>query len=510
MNKFYICTAIAYVNGKPHLGHALEFAQADSIARYHRLIGDDTFYLTGTDEHGSKIYKKAEDSGVEIQDFVDENAKVFSDLKTTLNISYDDFIRTSSDKHKAACQKLWLQLEESGDIYKSKYKGLYCVGCEAYLSEKDLDENGNCPNHLKPPETLEEENYFFKLSKYSRQIRQLIETGDLDIKPESRKKEFLNMIGEDGLPDVSFSRPKAVLPWGVTVPTDENQVMYVWCDALTNYISGLGYGFEPESDEAENFEKYWPSNVQLIGKDILRFHAGIWVGMLLSAGLPTPKAIYVHGFVTSEGQKMSKSLGNVVDPLETAEKYGIDALRYYLLREIPTDDDGDFSANRFKEVYNSELANSLGNLVNRVILMTEKYLEGKAPKPTEDDEMQGLIEEILEKYNRGFNNFNIRLAAEAVLDLVSFANKYIDDKKPWVMAKEDEYALSDVLYNLLEILRFIGLMLLPLIPDAATKILDQLGLDAKNAKLEETWGKLKEDQIVKHSSALFPRLEDAA
>ncbi len=497
MNKFYLTTAIAYVNGAPHIGHALEFVQGDALVRYHRLKGDDVHSLTGTDEHGSKIFQKAEEMGVETQAFVDQNAAVFRSLGELLDLSYDDFIRTTEERHKRGVQEIWQKLVAAGDIYKDSYAGKYCVGCEAFISDKDLDENGNCPTHLKPPEVLEEENYFFRLSKYSDQIRDLIEKDQLLIRPESKKKEFLNMIGE-GLHDVSFSRPKNVLPWGIDVPGDEGQVMYVWCDALSNYYTALN------SEQ----KKYWPADVHLIGKDILRFHAGIWIGMLLSAEMELPKAIYVHGFVTSDGQKMSKSIGNVVDPFEYVREYGTEALRYYLLREIPSGDDGDFTKQRFFDVHNSELANGLGNLVNRVTMMTEKYFGGVVPIDGEGNEVRGTVVEVISRYEQAFEDFDLKGACDCLLELVNFSNKYIDDKKPWVMAKSEEYGLEEVLYDLLELLRVVAVLLLPILPTTALKIAVQLGLKREDLSLKEQWGVMKKGMKVSSGEVLFPRLED--
>lgn len=502
MSKYYITTAIAYVNAPPHIGHALEFIQTDALARYHRLRGDDTFYLTGTDEHGVKIYETAKEQGIATKELVDKNAKIYQGLKDILWLSNDDFVRTSSDHHKAGAKKIWNKLLERGDIYKDIYKGNYCVGCEAFILEKDLDENGNCPNHKKPPRILEEENYFFKLSKYSDKIKKAIESDKLLVFPESRKNEMLNIIGE-GLADVSFSRPKEVLPWGVTVPNDDSQVMYVWCDALSNYITQMDY-----EDEGERFKKYWPADVHVIGKDILRFHAGIWIGMLMSAGLEIPKVIFVHGFVTSEGQKMSKTLGNVVDPLEYVNKYGVDALRYYLLREIPSADDGDFSHKRFVDIYNSELANSLGNLVNRVTMMIERYLNGKVPAATKGDQVAPEIDAFFDKYSQGFERFDMKAACETIVELTDFANKYIDDRKPWVLAKDSPDELPDVMYDLLELLRIIAILLLPILPKAAGKIAEQLGMRAEELKFEKKWGVLKGGGKIKSADNLFPRIEE--
>ncbi|MBU4480323.1 class I tRNA ligase family protein [Patescibacteria group bacterium] len=366
--KFYITTAIDYVNGKPHLGHALEKIQADVLARYKRLIlgDDDIYFLTGADEHGSKIFRTAEKQGKEVQSFVDENTEVFRNLWKTLNISNNDFIRTSDKKrHRVGAQALWNKIFEAGDLEKAKYSGLYCVGCEAFVTEKDLID-GKCPNHDTAPEKIEEENYFFKISKYIEDVKSKIESDELQIIPAGRKNEILAMI-ERGVEDISFSRPKEKLSWGVDIPNDDSQVMYVWCDALANYISALGFG----SDGDDNFKKYWPADVHMIGKDILRFHAIVWPAMLLSAGLPLPKKIFVHGFLTSDGKKMSKSLGNVIDPVDLINEYGTEALRYFLLREVTPFEDGDITLEKFKEAYNANLANGLGNLVSRILTMTQ-------------------------------------------------------------------------------------------------------------------------------------------
>ena len=499
MSKFYLTTAIAYVNAPPHVGHALEFVQADVLARYHRLKKDDTYFLTGTDEHGVKVFETAKEQGIETQELVDKNANVYESLKELMNLSNDDFIRTTDDRHKKGAQKLWMKMFEAGDIYKDTYKGNYCVGCESYIPEKDLDDNGCCIHHKKKPEVLSEENYFFKLSKYSDAIRSAIESDELLIHPVSRKNEMLNLIG-DGLRDVSFSRPKDVLPWGITVPNDDSQVMYVWGDALSNYITAMGY-----EEDSEEFKKYWPCDVHIIGKDILRFHAGIWIGMLMSAGISIPKAIYVHGFVMSNGQKMSKTLGNVVDPLEYIEKYGIDAIRWYLMREIPTTDDGDFSHNRFLDIHNSELANGLGNLVNRVVMMTDRYLDGKIPEKNKD--VYDDVKEYIDKFDKAFDKYDLKEACETICRLVDFGNKYIDDKKPWALAKEEKMdEVAEVLYVLLDVLRYISMLIAPIIPDTARKIIDQIGIDV-NEDFSD-WGELKIGGLVKVSDPLFPRIDE--
>jgi methionyl-tRNA synthetase len=508
MKTFYITTAIPYVNAAPHIGFAMEAVQADALARYHRMKGDKTYYLTGVDEHGVKLYETAKEAGEETQKFADKYAEKFEALKGVLNLSNDGFIRTTSDYHKKGAQKLWKYMVEKGDIYKGEYEGLYCAGCEAFVAEKDLVE-GKCPNHDKPPKVLKEENYFFKLSKYSDAIKDAIKKDELKILPESRKNEMLNIIGKDGLHDVSFSRPKDILPWGIDVPGDPSQVMYVWGDALANYITGIGYGdAEGVLEGGELFEEFWPCDAHVIGKDILRFHAGIWIGMLMSVGVPIPKAVYVHGFVTSEGKKMSKSLGNVVDPLEYVDKYGVDALRYYLLREVPTGDDGDFSQNRFVDLYNSELANSYGNLVNRVVMMVDRYLDGEIKGKEKNEDMSDKIREFWEKYEEGMEGFNIKVACEAAVKLLAYGNKYVEDQKPWELAKVDMDALEAVLYNLLEIVRNASLMLWPAIPEKAEEALGKLGLKVEGAGYGEVFGFLKDGGKVQKGDPLFPKLEE--
>ncbi len=501
-DKFYITTAIAYVNSKPHVGFAMEIVQADFLARYHRLNGEDTFLLTGTDEHGSKMKQTAKALNRDIMDVVDENAETFVQLAKILNLSNDDFIRTTQERHKEGAVKFWKKLVEADDIYKKTYSGLYCVGCEAFVLEKDLVD-GKCPEHQVAPELIEEENYFFKLSKYSDQVKNLIETDQLRVVPTSRKNEILSLC-EEGLQDVSFSRPKANLEWGIEVPDDPNHVMYVWCDALTNYISALGYA----TDDAK-FKKYWPADVHLIGKGILRFHAGIWIGMLLSAQEALPKAIYVHGYVTSEGKKMSKSLGNVVDPVEYVETYGAEALRYYLLREIPSADDGDFSKARFDVVYKSELANNLGNLVSRVVAMAGKYVEDKVPEVVDcPQDLAKLLEEAIGEYHKKVANFDLKSALEEVIKLTDFANKYVEDKQPWILAKTDMESVKQVMYVLLELIRHIAILLATVIPQTSEKILAKLGLNAEHLKFANlTWGALKQGSPLDKGENLFPRLD---
>ncbi len=470
MEKKYITTSIAYINAAPHVGFAWELLQADALARWYRLNGHPTWFLTGTDEHGSKIAQVARDEGVEPRVIADRNSALFAKLKSVLNLSNDDFIRTSDQRrHWPGAQALWQKLTAAGDIYKDKYVGLYCVGCEAYVTEKDLVE-GKCPLHKSKPEKIEEENYFFRLSKYADRIAEKIKTKELEIIPEGRSKEVLNVI-ESGLTDISFSRPKTKLPWGVPVPGDPEQTMYVWCDALSNYISAIGYG----RDEAE-FAKWWPADLHCIGKDILRFHAAIWPGMLLSAGLPLPKKILVHGFITSGGQKMSKSLGNVIDPVEVVDTYGADALRYYLLRELPTTGDGDFSWKRFIDLYNNELADNLGNLLNRAIVMAKKFSDGHVPSPRD----QYGPSKFWQPFKKHMASLELDRAIQDIMAEVKAANIYIDTRKPWEQFPTNPDMAREIVYYILESLRQISLALHPFMPETSRKIREQLGLSPIN------------------------------
>lgn len=504
MSKFYITTSIAYTNARPHAGFAMELVQADCIARYHRLLGEEVYFLTGTDEHGMKMAQAAREAGKTPQELADENSGAFQKLTKFLNITNDQFIRTTDPKHERGAQKLWKKLKKADSLYKKNYDGLYCVGCEAYITEKDLI-GGNCPIHKKPPIAFSEENYFFRYSKYLGEVKRLIEDGQLKILPSSRKSEILNMI-EDGIKeerDASFSRPSKALQWGVPVPDDPDQTMYVWCDALSNYMTALDF-----ENDGELFKKFWPADVHLIGKDILRFHGGLWIAMLIAAKIPPPKSIYVHGYITSEGQKMSKSLGNVVDPFEIGEKYGIDPLRYYLLREIPTADDGDFSMSRFESLYDSELANNLGNLVSRVLTMILKYSDGKVPAQAKEELVVNEVLKTWKEYQAHFDNFNLKAAAENIFALLTFANQYIDDKKPWELAKKEPAEVLKTLYHLLELIRHASLMLMPFIPGTAAKIQDALRFEGGKLYPDNiVWGVLKEGTSVKKIASLFPRLE---
>ncbi len=465
MSKFYLTNAIAYVNAGPHMGHALEMLIGDALTRYHRMIGDDTRFLVGTDEHGSKIAQTAATQGVTPQELADKNAALFVDFHKKFNAANDDFIRTTSERHKKGAQKLWKMMEAADVFYEKEYEGLYCTGCEVFLPEKDLVD-GKCAIHQRAPELLKEKNIFFKLSNYTDVLREKIESGEFEIRPESRRNEFLSFLKE-GLKDVSFSRPKSSLEWGIEVPGHEDQVMYVWCDALSNYLTALGF-----AEDDALVSHYWPADVHLVGKDIIRFHCGIWPAMLMAAGLPIPKAVYVHGFVTSEGQKMSKSLGNVVDPMLLLEQFPMESIRYYLLREIPTDEDGDFSIARFKAVYHDDLQNTIGNLIRRVVAMGLKYLDGDVPVFEGKHE---AIESCRAAYHHGFNNFDVREACDAILELARFGNLRIEQEKPWQLAKSNPERIPEVLSELVAICRHVGLFLHPIIPEASQKILDQVG-----------------------------------
>ena len=468
MKKFYITTSIAYTNAPPHIGFALECIQADVLARYHK----DSYFLTGTDEHGLKIRKAAEESGKTPKEFTDEISAKFKDLTKKLNLSNNYFIRTTDEKiHLPAVNKLWLKLEENGDIYKKKYKGYYCSGCEAFVTEKDLID-GKCPNHNKEPELVEEENYFFKLSKYLDKVKKVIEKDELRIIPESRKNEVLGFI-KTGIEDTSFSRSKDKY-WGFSVPNDKEHTIYCWADALPNYISAIGY-----AEETKEFKKYWPADIHCIGKDILKFHALIWPAMLLSLGLDLPKAIFVHGFITVDGKKMSKSIGNVIDPFELVEKYGADAVRYYLLREIPSTEDGDFTYEKFEARYNSDLASGIGNLLARVRTMAEKGFK-------DNNSLKKEINKVKKDYIKAINKFKFNEALQVIWSLISICDKYIEKEKPW------EKDSPEVLGSLLVCLDNIAELLEPFLPETAEKIKKEI---ERNTKF-----------INKRGEVLFPRI----
>lgn len=454
--KFYITTSIPYTNAPPHIGFAFEAVQADVVARWHRSLGQEVFFLTGTDEHGLKTLRAAEAAGKEVLEFADEVSGRFKELAKVLNISNDDFIRTTDEKrHLPAVYKLWQKFEEKGDIYKKKYKGFYCPGCEAFKTEKELIDN-KCLIHQKEIEIVEEENYFFKLSKYLPKIKEIIQSDTIKIVPEGKKNEVLGMI-ENGLEDVSFSRSKEKY-WGWPVPGDDSQVFYVWQDALPNYISAPGY-----ADDEKKFKKFWPADVHCIGKDIIKFHALYWPAMLLSADLELPKSIFVHGFINVAGQKMSKSLGNVVDPFELVKKYGTDAVRYYLLREITPTEDGDFTYEKFEQRYNSDLASGLGNLLARTVTLAGKP-NFKESKPGAI--IQKEVEETQKECEKYLEEFKFNDALKSIWELITVCDRYINEHKPWEGKEGASQVICDVLFSLDNMADF----LVPLLPATSEKI----------------------------------------
>lgn len=487
MKTFFISTSIPYVNADPHIGHALEFVQADVLARFHREKKDDVFFLTGTDDNALKNVQAAERVGIPVKKWVAEHAEVFKKLLKALNISNDDFIRTSVDeRHIKGAEKLWLACKKQGDISKETYSGLYCVGCEEFKTGKDLV-NGECPEHPdKKLEEVEEENYFFKLSKYQKELEKLIESDKLKIVPESRKHEILNFI-KFGLQDFSISRSRErAKNWGIEVPGDSSQIMYVWFDALSNYINALGY-----AEYSENFKKYWEKSdeiIHVIGKGINRFHTVYWPAMLLSAGLRLPSTVFVHGYVMINGQKISKSLGNTVDPFELIKKYGTDSLRYFLLREIPAYEDGDFSIKKFGNRYNSDLANGLGNFTARVLTLGEKLNGDINTLNVLDSDVEIKIKDAQRIVYQRLSEFRFDYALEEIWNLIDFGDTYVDEKKPW------ETNDKKVIANLIIILDNIAALLKPFLPETSEKITQ--AIEWKGEKLN-----------VKKIAPLFPRID---
>ncbi|HEU4715880.1 MAG TPA: methionine--tRNA ligase [Candidatus Saccharimonadales bacterium] len=459
--KLYITTAIPYVNGTPHIGNALDYLLADIWTRYQKQNGRDVRFQVGTDEHGNKIAAKATELGLTPQEYTDKMYGNFELLMKKVDAQYTDFIRTTEPHHEGAVQYIWQKLQPY--IYKSSYDGWYCMGHEAFFTEKEVAEtNGICPDHQKPYEKVSEENYYLRTSEFTDRIREAIETGRMEIVPEFRKNEFLELM-KDGLKDVSISRPKKSLSWGIPVPGDPEQVMYVWLDALANYITVLGY------PDREGWQEYWPADVQVVGKDILRFHAGIWPAMLLGLELPLPKKLLVHGFVNVGGAKMSKTVGNVIDPVEIIEGYGLDAFRYFFTRHIPTQDDGDFTWEKFENAYNNELGNDLGNLVSRVASMVSRYqagVIGDAPKGEHD----------MGPYRSAIDELRFDRALDEVWMTVRSLNQYLESVKPWEIAKkreseaEAEAHLAEVLGHAVQTLLQVGDMLVPFMPETSAII----------------------------------------
>jgi methionyl-tRNA synthetase len=471
MKKFYITTTLPYVNAAPHVGFALEIIQADVIARHHAILGDEVFFNTGTDEHGLKIYQKAIEEKKDPQKYCDEYAAKFDLLKEKLNLSYNNFVRTTDKHHIEAAREFWKKCEANGDVYKKNYKTKYCIGCELEKTDSELID-GKCPIHPNSRiEIIEEENYFFKFSKYQQSLLGLYEKNPDFVVPEHRQKEIYNFV-KSGLQDFSISRLKSKMPWGIPVPDDNNHVMYVWFDALINYISCLGW---PENEK--KFASFWgnkknPNAIQVAGKDNLRQQTAMWQAMLMSAGVPNSKQVFIHGFINLAGQKVSKSSGaSLPSPVELVDKYGIDAVRYYLLKEIPAHEDGDFSLERLKEMYNGDLANGLGNLVARVLTLGDKN-KIKSNKPEKD--VSKIVEETERKRNKAIEKFRFNEALKEIWKLIGFCNKYVNDNKPWELAKTDKKKLEQVLSNLFYCVSEIADLIAPFLPETSEKIKKQI------------------------------------
>ena len=517
---FFITTAIPYVNAAPHIGFALELVLTDAIARFQRLNGKDVWFLTGTDENSLKNVQAAEREGIPVRQLVDRNAKVFEALRPLLDLSFDQFIRTSVDeKHAEGVRRIWQACEKSGDLYKKNYKGLYCVGCEQFYTEAELD-NGCCKEHLTRPEVIEEENYFFSLTRYQDQLLDLIESDKLEILPRSRKTEVLSFL-RNGLADFSVSRSRArAHGWGLPVPGDEEQVIYVWFDALVNYISALGYA--KDSPEFERFWKDCSERVHAIGKGITRFHAVYWPAILLSAGLPLPSKLYVHGYVTVGGAKIGKSLGNVIAPASLVDEYGCDSLRYFLLRDFPADRDSDFTAERLISRHNSDLVGKLGNLLNRTVTMVSRYSEGKIPVPgvasSQDEAFVAQCCALPELVTSAIADYQPNQALSDIFDVVAAANKYIQDCKPWELAKarsadgagatDAEDRLRSVLYILCQSLHIVAYCIAPFLPATADGIAAQLGTGIESAGLAQfaKFGALPSGHPIVGGPLLFKKL----
>lgn len=506
--KFYITTAIAYTSRKPHIGNSYEIVLTDAIARYKRMLGYDVFFLTGTDEHGQKIEEYAKEAGVTPKEYVDKVAGEIRAICDSLNTTYDKFIRTTDDYHEKAVQKIFKKLYDKGDIYKGEYEGMYCTPCESFWTESQLDENGCCPDCHREVKKAKEEAYFLKLSKYQKQLEDYIESNENFIYPESRKNEMLNNFIRPGLQDLCVSRTS--FKWGIPVTFDEKHVIYVWLDALSNYITALGYDPDGSSDL---YKKYWPADVHIIGKDIVRFHTIYWPIMLMALGEPLPKQVYGHPWLLFGEDKMSKSKGNVIYAEDLIEVFGVDAVRYYLLSEMPHASDGSITYATLIERYNSDLANTIGNLVNRTIAMQKKYFDGVIqPNDTAeplDDEVKALAVKTLADVDKCFNEYKIADSIECILTLARRLNKYIDETMPWALAKDEskKARLGAVLYNLLEGIRYLAILLKPYMPDTSKEILSQLNTDVTDYDSLLTFGGLKAGESVGEPNVLFSRID---
>ncbi|HLR51955.1 MAG TPA: methionine--tRNA ligase [Candidatus Avamphibacillus sp.] len=509
-NTFYITTPIYYPSGKLHIGHAYSTVAGDAMARYKRLRGYDVMYLTGTDEHGQKIQKKAKENNMTPQAYVDNIVSSIQELWKKLKITNDDFIRTTEERHKVLVQKIFAQLKEQGDIYLDEYEGWYCTSCESFFTERQLDE-GNCPDCGGPVHKVKEESYFFKMSKYADRLVKYYEEHPEFIQPESRKNEMLNNFIKPGLEDLAVSRTS--FEWGIKVPGNPEHVIYVWIDALTNYITALGYGTEND----EKFQKYWPADVHLMSKEIVRFHTIYWPIMLMALDLPLPKKVFAHGWILMKDGKMSKSKGNVVDPVSLIDRYGLDALRYYLLREVPFGSDGVFTPEGFVERTNYDLANDFGNLLNRTVAMINQYFDGEIPaykaSGTDIEEnLEQMTKEAVAKIEEAMDDMQFSVALSSIWKLISRTNKYIDETEPWKLAKDEEQReyLGNVLAHLADSLRIIAITLQPFLTEAPYEVFRQLGIkDKKQQEWDQVYkfGIIPAGTKVEKGNPLFPRLD---
>lgn len=505
--KYYITTAIAYTSRKPHIGNSYEIVLADALARFKRMQGYDVFFQTGTDEHGQKIEEYAAAAGISPKEYVDGVAGEIKAICDCLNTTYDKFIRTTDKEHEEAVQKLFKKLMDKGDVYKSEYEGLYCTPCESFWTESQLVD-GKCPDCGREVKPAKEEAYFFRMSKYQKQLEEYIESNPNFIYPESRKKEMINNFIKPGLQDLCISR--STFKWGIPFPGDEKHVIYVWVDALLNYITGLGFNGEENS---EMYNKYWPADVHVIGKDILRFHTIYWPIMLMALGEPLPKQVFGHPWLLSGNDKMSKSRGNVIYADDLCERFGVDAVRYYLLSEMPHAQDGTITYETIIERFNSDLANTLGNLVNRTVAMSNKYFGGIIQAPTAGEDIDAELKEMalgtLAKVTNLLDTYKVSDALSEIFDLAKRCNKYIDETMPWALAKDEDKKerLGTVLYNLLESIRFVAVLLKPFMPDTSDKILEQIGADANTLDSLAEFGAMKAGASVGVATPLFSRLD---
>jgi methionyl-tRNA synthetase len=506
--RFYISTPIYYPSDRLHIGHAYTTVVADSLARWHTFAGREVLFVTGSDEHGQKIERIAKAKGVQPQEYVDAIVSTFKQLWKRLNVDYDDFVRTTEPRHHKAVQTVFQKIYEKGDIYKSKYKGWYCTPCETFWVENKLHE-GNCPDCGRPVELVEEESYFFKISKYANRLLKHIEENPGFIRPEARKNEMVNFI-KSGLEDLCVSR--TTFDWGIPVPTNEDHVIYVWFDALTNYLTAAGY-----PDDQGRLAKWWPADVHLVGKEIMRFHTIIWPIILMALDLPLPKTVFGHGWLLFDNDKMSKSKGNVVDPNLLIDEFGVDPIRYFLMREISFGQDGNFSRRALIERTNADLANDLGNLLNRTLAMLNKYFDGVVPEPQDKTELDleyakaaGEVGTAVDDY---LKNLQLNEALAKIWQLVGRANKYLDQRAPWALAKDEsaQGQLATVMYNVVETLRIVALLVKSFLPDTGAKIWAQLGIAeslADQALADTAFGKLKPGTVTQKGDPIFPRIEE--